>query len=649
MSNHQLSPDDYSNSASERLSLRMPERKRKDSASSGNASSYWVIRNQSVLTWLTRLVFLLLTMANTAVIVASVLLMQDCREHLSPLKTLVPQSANFCTNLGMPALFACCITVFTVFGLGCTGRRLTGYALIVISSVEILQGVTTLTFYQCHRMSRHEVLDTINTSLTTCNLDAQLLWPRHTLTTGSFSLQSPSYSADAPVSWKSKISRSHVVQQLNVKSRRRFSGPPRQQRVNRTTVTVNGAAESVAYAVKGARLPSVQRGWADHQLGSDRIMNYALNAEDDTDSFLETSSTTPITTQQEPLRATKPPLGHGSNPDRLDELTTSSTAHQDDICSSDSEISRQISKRSPKSTLDKCISICQTYRSMCSLGRSQNAQKPTPNTRQSQTFSENGVPATSFQEMKHPKALGLHTGVHSPETKQDRNMGFVDNIMAHLRKSGSPKDVTQTADDGQAETADSPQTLTSGECEGTIYARVNHLCHYDNNVIIPLSMCAPLFNILMSLCFIYLADCDRKLKEALGDNGIFIKLPGSDNAGGRNGNACSRWLLWPCAGLFRHGKDGAEDHHVEVGDGCRRCGQKLATKCCPQPTDSLCCLPYRARNSPSQQYLSEYSTTYEERLQLKPLPSLQRTNSSPGTSAQSLIVEDNSISSLPQK
>ncbi len=71
-----LTPDDLSNG--EKLSLRMSE-SRLGSHGDVTPKSSFLIKNQVVLKWLTRVAVCLLTLANAGVIAASVVLMGDCR------------------------------------------------------------------------------------------------------------------------------------------------------------------------------------------------------------------------------------------------------------------------------------------------------------------------------------------------------------------------------------------------------------------------------------------------------------------------------------------------------------------------------------------------------------------------------------------
>ncbi|XP_059171083.1 uncharacterized protein LOC131952449 [Physella acuta] len=146
-------------STNERMCLR-PDKKR---------SRVYLIRSKMALTLLTRVVFILLTLTCAGVITTSIWLMLNCRQSFTTVRPMMPDHALFCTNMGMPALFACCTLLFTVFGLGCTGRRLTGYALIIISSVEILQSITTLAFYKCNTVAHHDIIEAVNSSLVSCH------------------------------------------------------------------------------------------------------------------------------------------------------------------------------------------------------------------------------------------------------------------------------------------------------------------------------------------------------------------------------------------------------------------------------------------------------------------------------------------------
>nr|KAG5697674.1 hypothetical protein BaRGS_000559 [Batillaria attramentaria] len=126
-----------------------------DLASDVTASD--VRETRSILTYLTRLLFVSIVLSCIAVFVVSILILAHCRHTVEPIEDLTGSSDGQCTSLGIPAYFACVILVIAVFGFGCVGRKVTGGMLVVVSALAMVVAVVVVLKQECgsDESSRH--------------------------------------------------------------------------------------------------------------------------------------------------------------------------------------------------------------------------------------------------------------------------------------------------------------------------------------------------------------------------------------------------------------------------------------------------------------------------------------------------------------
>ncbi|KAH9491803.1 hypothetical protein Btru_029546 [Bulinus truncatus] len=396
-------------------------------------------------------VFLVLTLSCVAVITTSIWLMLNCRESFATVRPMIPEHALFCTNMGMPALFACCTILFTVFGLGCTGRRLTGYALIIISSVEILQSVTTLAFYKCNTIDHRDILDTVNSSLTACH---------------------------RPVGYPTPL--------FYIALENGRAPSSEQQRVKRDDARFGRHGTSIAFRGATSNVPRVTSTKAANYSSHIRYLTYDVsepatrreNAISDS-STLNPKETPAESSRNSFTRDTESELEFSRSRDKklIEEFhnkmrihvnpgiklqTSRTTGHEnaktmkgsgEGQCWPNSRFFTQLSLKMRSGEVQECLDVCRTYLTVC--------------------------PPSGSSEHPTQQATGFATP-SSPDRLARTRINF-DREVQH--------------------------------CGDMVKEHVNNLCFYNDEIIIPISICAPTFYICLSLCFIYLCRCDRRLKE----------------------------------------------------------------------------------------------------------------------------------------
>ncbi|KAI8772590.1 hypothetical protein BgiBS90_027070 [Biomphalaria glabrata] len=409
-----------------------------------------LIQSRLALTILTRAVFLILSLSCVAVITTSIWLMLNCRENFARVRPMIPEHALFCTNMGMPALFACCTFLFTIFGLGCTGRRLTGYALIIISSVEILQSVTTLAFYKCNTVDHQDILDTVNSSLTSCHKPMGFAIPLFYVPSEVSRQQNKSLGNGA----KRKRRAALDPQELSAMSRQTDSYVHESMsdfRKEPTTYLPN-LVHTRQNVTSIPFQPSIE---AELIKAESEISRYSKNTDSGSIVLKQRGKklieefNNKMRVQVEPGKKTQTPKTPGQEKFKVKGHTTSSN----DQCSQKSPFFAQLGLRIRTSELHECLAVCQTYFAVC------------PPSRQAD------VSASKLTNSDRATAPSGFT----------RDRASFDKVVLH--------------------------------CGDHIKEHVNKLCFYNDEIIIPISICAPTFYICLSLCFIYFCRCDRRLKE----------------------------------------------------------------------------------------------------------------------------------------
>lgn len=483
---------------------------------------FYIIRNKMALIILTRLVFMVLMLFSAGVITTSIWLMMECRESFTTVRPMLPRNIQFCTNMGMPALFACCTVLFAIFGLGCTGRRLTGYALIIISSVEILQSVTALTFYSCSTMSRQEITRSVNSSVFPCYMPAKSLVP---FVYGKFldNNVASSYASPLRANFRlTNVKRKPAVEDLSVATE-----------VNDDIIPLPELNRSIPYP---SSITSPKRFRFKRRKQSQRRETHVPQ---DTIQNQKKVGSVLQNIQGENLKVLT------KNSERV--------TRQRIECTAESRYFWNLSQRLKKSELSNCMLVCKAYKTIC----------PIPNV---DIQYKAKVPALDAIQSAVPGAG--ETG-NVPQTRPG--------VEGAGTKSSSvgPRHVRAVRSfDSRIE-----------ECGYMVYKYVSDLCFYDNKIILPLSLCAPLLCIAMSACFIYLAYCDRRVKEDSQSN-ICIQVPGLTDS-----KASTRSLVDCCL----HLKQGFKTHlcccrlqrnHLWRGLVCCTCCPSLAGQLDPECSNS---------------------------------------------------------------
>ncbi|BFZ00483.1 hypothetical protein BsWGS_03522 [Bradybaena similaris] len=448
-----IAEDNFQTMASERVCLQAKKRQ----------TRFYVIKNKTALTILTRLVFVVLMLFSAGVITTSIWLMMECRQSFTTVRPMLPRNIQFCTNMGMPALFACCTVLFAIFGLGCTGRRLTGYALIIISSVEILQSVTALTFYSCNTMSRQEIARSVNSSLFPCYTPDKSLVP---FVYGKLAGNNAIVSYASPL--KANL---HLT-----KKKSAFEDLPSTTVAKNNTASQSEQNKNILHSQPhSSSRNSRHKRREQSQRGEAKVSRDEIHSEKIARSFEQNIE--------------------GEN---LKVLTKNAAlvAQQRVECTAESRYFWNLSQRLKKTELSNCVSVCKAYQTVC----------PVTNNDIQYTTK---VPPLDTIQFAAVRASGTHS-LQEPWSKDGGAAMLVPSV-------GPGQGKTVTRFDRKVE-----------ECGYRVYQYVSDLCYYDNKIILPISLCAPLLCIAMSACFIYLAFCDRRLKEDSQTN-ISIQVPESND------------------------------------------------------------------------------------------------------------------------
>lgn len=126
---------------------------------------------RSILTYLTRLLFLSIVLSCVVVFVVSILILAHCRRTVEPIEDLTGSSDGQCTSLGIPAYFACVILVIAVFGFGCVGRKVTGGLLVAVSALAMAAAIVVVVKQECGtEESYKDLLHTLFAILDECTV-----------------------------------------------------------------------------------------------------------------------------------------------------------------------------------------------------------------------------------------------------------------------------------------------------------------------------------------------------------------------------------------------------------------------------------------------------------------------------------------------
>ncbi|GFS01505.1 hypothetical protein ElyMa_006424400 [Elysia marginata] len=461
-------------------------------------SGYFLTAKTTI--WLsTRVVFMLLLLVGTGVIVTSIWFMLQCKTGFQAVRPLLPNNSNFCRTMGMPALFAGCTVLFSICGLACTGRKFTGYALIVISSVEILQSVTTLTFYNCRVLSAGSVLASVNDSLLKCHATVgqpstnqprlaqiQLAGNRAGYTPGEFAdlpfhlrtSKMSAYSTSTPAIQQKRLHKTKSGAQSRSDNHyvtRKLTGLEKDARQGSIAVMDDKDSDRFFQGNRKQRRATGVKG----------VKN--LNKRADVSSFRDGK-------KQSMSGFTDFNVGLDISMLRNFVGGENSFHYQVD-CSADSQFFQLLSQTGSQETYQKCTSVCQTYQAVCE----NSLQNP-------------------FDEQELLDHYGLHHGKRSESTSGSH--GSRSTQYAHIPNSAHlSQDKARGVNDLQ-EYQESKRRgghgdfqLAVQQCGRRVEWRVRNLCYYDNQVVLPMSLCAPVVYILLSCCFIYLARCEQARKE----------------------------------------------------------------------------------------------------------------------------------------
>ncbi|XP_025080100.1 uncharacterized protein LOC112555798 [Pomacea canaliculata] len=122
------------------------------------------------LKYLTRLLFIAILLSCLVIIITSVLTLVNCRQASRAIEGLIDSSDGHCTSLGLPAYFACVLLLFSVFGFGCLGRRVTGIVLVLVSLAEMALAVVMTLREDCPLPDADATAARLNLTLQQCGL-----------------------------------------------------------------------------------------------------------------------------------------------------------------------------------------------------------------------------------------------------------------------------------------------------------------------------------------------------------------------------------------------------------------------------------------------------------------------------------------------
>ncbi|KAK7090284.1 hypothetical protein V1264_010099 [Littorina saxatilis] len=125
--------------------------------------------SRSLLTYLTRLLFVTIVLSCCVIFCVSLLLLVQCRHAVTPMEGLVEESHGQCSTLGIPAYYTCLVLLIAVFGFGCVGRRVSGLLLVAVSVVAMVIAVVVVVTQDCSQ-DVSAVLDSLVAKLAHCGL-----------------------------------------------------------------------------------------------------------------------------------------------------------------------------------------------------------------------------------------------------------------------------------------------------------------------------------------------------------------------------------------------------------------------------------------------------------------------------------------------
>lgn len=349
---------------------------------------------------------------------------------------------------------------------------------MIISSVEILQSVTALTFYKCNSMSRQDVMTSVNSSLFSCHTPGK--------------------------------STSLFVSRLRNNAAHEFSSIinlPRQRSADNNEL-LQEALSSDAHGGFQNLDENMIPPSSDHKTKHTRhtIVNNLNRQSDIHNGRLPTQLSSDQKTKDMIVNNLKrqSSIHNGSQPTQLSSAILKSKdvkplsqkaegRFQHSVeCAPNSRYFRNLSQRLKDKEVNACMQVCHAYKAVCAVNNGQ-------------PHSQVSVASTS---------AGLFA--ESQTADQEGRSGAVEG--STLRKLPDTTWSFQRNKDSFEHMAE--------ECGFKVFKYVGELCYYDNKIILPLSLCAPLLCIALSMCFIYLAYCDRILKDEPHSH-IFIQGPPS--------------------------------------------------------------------------------------------------------------------------
>ena len=503
---------------------------------------------------------MLLMLLGVGVILTSLWFTFECKHSFQAVRPLLPNTASFCNTMGMPALFAACTVLFTVCGLACTGRKFTGYALIVIASVEILQAVTTLTFYNCRVLSAGRVLASVNASLLECH--AAVHPGRETPNLARLQLGG--------------ISGGHLGGLPAKAPRGKVSMFP-------FSVTMPNTAEyptpspETRHKRRLGRSPwhkdmTSSRHLGDNSVGKTIKHENPILKEDKRSIEKVSHSTDGDTREISPYTSydeSRENTAHGTrlNPEMKDVTVVSgrgddawSLNYQVD-CASDSHFFQLLTQTASRNTVDKCKRVCQTYQAVCEVSWEDYIEEEAflnMNDENSDYRSANGGASP-------PAVRGLSgsesvQGVHSSRPVRGAQLS------AHSRQ-GDLQRVLENLGDREIQIRGRQHDFRRvvHQCGSRVEERVHNLCYYDNQVILPMSICAPVAYILFSCCFIYLARLEVARKERKGCSKIVTSASSSSSTNTASIMMSSTATQWSRAGSTFSSASAASDEGEASG------------------------------------------------------------------------------------
>ena len=482
-------------------------------------------------------VFLLLVLLGMGVILTSMWLMLECKRRFLAVRPLLPNNSSFCNTMGMPALFAACTVLFTICGLACTGRKFTGYALIVISSVEILQSVTTLTFYNCRVLSAGRVLASVNDSLLECHAAVQPLESSHAqpqMAQLKLVGDGGGEGSSRMVAEKAPPSIGVSVFPFSVSATKTESSPTRPPLAQSKQKPERHPERKITDSIKVG---------LDTDTVSVREPIRKI-ADDDGDTFLKRIETgryirsarrnahqrlvdRPDLFDREQENGADdtgpgPRLGVSMVSSEGEAGVKSFSQHVD--CTSDSKFFQLLTQSATKETVDKCKHVCRTYQAVCEVSREDYLEEDILD-KYRQTSGDKSVNIDrkiyrqAGWQASGSESLRGGNRFLSTESAQKYGLSRQDELYRFIGRAGRDQFGGSSGDFQWA----------VEQCGRRVERRVHNLCYYDNQIILPMSMCAPVAYIFFSCCFIYLARCEKARKEREGCSKIITSASTSSS------------------------------------------------------------------------------------------------------------------------